>query len=88
MPCNGAFRLHRWLSNKESACNAAHAGDVSLIPGLGKKPWGKAWQLLWLENPMETGAWRSTVHRVTKSPDMTEAPEHVCMVLFNLSVSF
>ena len=41
MPCNGAFRLHRWLTSKESACNAADGGDVSLIPGLGKNPGGR-----------------------------------------------
>ena len=84
MPCNGAFRLHRWLSSKESACDEEDERDVSLIPG----PWRKAWQLIWLENPMERGAWSSIVHRVTNSPDTTEATEHVCMVLFNLSGSF
>ena len=26
---------------KESACNA---GDLGLIPGLGRFPWGEAWQ--------------------------------------------
>ena len=41
MPCNGAFRLHCWLSSKESAFNAADGGDVSLIPGLGKKTLGE-----------------------------------------------
>ena len=28
--------LHRWLSGKESASNAGDAGDVGLIPGLGR----------------------------------------------------
>ena len=29
-----------WLSGKESACNAGAAGDVGLIPGLGRSPEG------------------------------------------------
>ena len=32
---NVAYRLPRWLSGKESTCNA---GDVGLIPGLGRTP--------------------------------------------------
>ena len=28
------------LSSKESTCNAGDAGDVSLIPGLGRSPGG------------------------------------------------
>ena len=33
--------LPQWLSGKESACNAGAAGDVGLIPGLGKLPGGE-----------------------------------------------
>jgi len=28
--------LPRWLSGKESTCDAGDAGDVNLIPGLGR----------------------------------------------------
>ena len=52
---------------KESACNA---GDLSLIPGLGRFPRegnGYVLQYSCLENPMERGAWRATVHGVKKS---------------------
>ena len=46
----------------------ASAGDVSLIPGLGRCP-GKGndnpLQYSWLENPMDRGAWQATVHGVT-----------------------
>jgi len=38
VPWNG---LPRWLSDKESACNA---GDVGSIPGSGKMPWRIKWQ--------------------------------------------
>jgi len=53
--------------SKESACNA---GDLGLIPGLGRSPEqgnGNSLQYFCLENPMDRGAWQSTVHRVTKS---------------------
>ena len=52
---------------KESAFNA---GDLCLIPGLGRSPGeehGKLLQSSCLENPMDRGAWRATVHGVTKS---------------------
>ena len=51
---------------KESDCNA---GDLGLIPGLGRSPGGGNDNLLQyscLENPMVRGAWQATVHGVTK----------------------
>ena len=51
-----------WL--KESACNA---GDLGLIAGLGRylaEENGNPLQYSCLENSMERGAWRATVHRV------------------------
>ena len=52
---------------KESAC---HAGDLGLIPGLGRSPGegnGNPLQCSCLENSMNRGAWWATVHGVTKS---------------------
>ena len=52
---------------KESACNA---GDVGLIPGLGRSPGegnGNPFQYSCLENPMDRGAWRDTDRGVAKS---------------------
>ena len=46
---------------KESACNA---GDLGLIPGLGRCPGegnGYPLQYSCLENPMDRGAWWATV---------------------------
>ena len=57
--------LHNSVS-KESACNA---GDLGLIPGLGRSPGegnGNPLQYSCLENPMDRGAWRATVHGVTR----------------------
>ena len=48
--------------SKESACNA---GDLGLIPGLGRSPGegnGNPLQYSCLENPMDGGAWWATVH--------------------------
>ena len=53
--------------HKESTCNA---GDQNLIPGLGRTPGGgngSPLQNSCLGNPMDRGAWRATVHGVTKS---------------------
>ena len=53
--------------SKESACNA---GDLGSVPGLGRSPGegnGYPLQYSCLENPMDRGAWRATVHGVTKS---------------------
>ena len=57
--------------SKESACNV---GDQGSIPGLGRSPGdrnGNPLQYSCLENPMDRGDWRATVHRV-KELDTTE----------------
>ena len=50
------------LEGKEFARNA---GDLGLIPGLGRSPGegnGNPLQYSCLENPVDRGAWRATVH--------------------------
>ena len=47
---------------KESACNAE---DLGSIPGSGRCPGegnGHPFQYSWLENPMDRGSWKATVH--------------------------
>ena len=59
---------------KNLPANAGDAREVSLIPGSGGSPGignGKLLQYSCLENPMDTGAWWATVHRVAES-DTTE----------------
>ena len=51
---------------KESTYNA---GDLSSVPELGRSPGvgnGNPLQYSCLGNPMDRGAWRATVHWVTK----------------------
>ena len=55
-----------WLSVKDPSVNA---GDAGSIPGLGRSPGeanGCPLQHSCLENPMDRGAWRATVHGVAK----------------------
>ena len=56
----------------------ASGRDMGLIPGLGRSPGGghgTPLQYSCLENLMDRGAWRATVHRVTEL-DMAEVAEH------------
>ena len=49
--------------------SAKEAGDMGLIPGLGRSPGGgngNPLQYSCLENPMGRGAWRATVDMVAK----------------------
>ena len=48
----------------------ANTGDAGLIPGSGRSPGGGNGNLVQyscLKNPMDGGAWRAAVQRVTKS---------------------
>ena len=53
-------RMFWWL--RQSACNAR---DLGSVPGSGRSP-GNALQYSCLENPMDRGAWQTTVHCVHK----------------------
>ena len=78
--------LPRWLSSKESTCNARDSG---LIPGLGRFPGeghGYPLQYSCLENPMDRGAWQATVHGVTKS--QTQLSNSTLSLHFNQWASF
>ena len=55
---------------KNMSVNAGDIRDIGSIPGLGRSPGGGHGippQYSCLENPMDRGAWRATVHRITKS---------------------
>ena len=50
--------------------NAGDARDMGLIPASGRslgEGHGNLFQYSYLENPMDRGAWRATVHRIIKS---------------------
>ena len=53
----------------------ANAGDVVLIPGLGRSPGegsGNPLQYPCMGNPIDRGAWRATAHEVAEELDTTE----------------
>ena len=70
-PCGSAV--------KESSCST---GDVGLIPGLERSPWGgNGYPLQYpcLENPMKRRGWWARVHGVAKSRTFCDwATEHAC----------
>ena len=57
-------------SGEEALANAAEVRDAGSIPGSARPPGGRHGNLAQcpcLENPVDKGAWRATVHGVTKS---------------------
>ena len=55
---------------KEYTCNAEDVGNPGSIPGSGRSPGdenGNPLHYSCLENPMDRGAWRATVHAIAKS---------------------
>ena len=59
---------------KNLPANVGDIRDMGSIPRSGRSPErgnGNPLQYSCLENPMDRGAWRATIHRVTES-DMTE----------------
>ena len=66
---------------KESVCNV---GDLGLIPVLGRPPGegnGNPFQYSCLENPIDGGAWRATVHGGCKELDKTEQLHSLTFIL-------
>ena len=64
--------VQRWASQMALVVKnpPANAGNMCLIPGLGRSPGeghGNPLQYSCLENPMDSGAWWATVHRVAQS---------------------
>ena len=74
-PVNIRVLKARWASQvalvvKNQPANAGDIRDASLIPGSGRSPGGghdNPLQYFCLQNPIDRGAWRATVHGVAKS---------------------
>ena len=67
---------------KNLPTNAEDVRDAGSVPGLGRSPGrghGNPLQYSCLENSMDRGAWRSTVHGVTKSQTRLHTPTCVCV---------
>ena len=66
-----------FAGGSDGKASAYNAGDLGSIPGSGRSPGeGNGNPLLdsCLENAMDRGAWRATVHGVTQT-EMTEVTE-------------
>ena len=68
-------RVPRWRSGKTSAGQCRSYKIPGFDSWVGKIPWSRKWQptlqYSCLENSMDRGAWRATVHGITES-DSTE----------------
>ena len=74
---------------KNPPASVEDAGNVGLIPELGRFPGVGSGNTLWcscLEYPMGRGAWWATVHVVAKSPD-TQDTNRLMKGFGNLMVS-
>ena len=70
MQSTGNSGLPSGASGKESTCNTGAAGDLGSISRLGESPGGghgTPLQYSCLGNPVDRGAWQTTVRRVTNS---------------------
>ena len=57
-------------SGKDPTCQSGGITDTDSVPGWGRSPGGghgNSLQYSRLENPMDRGAWRATVHGVAES---------------------
>ena len=64
---------------KNLPANAGDVRDLGSSPGMGRSPGegnGNPLQYSCLENPMDRGAWRATVHGVTKSQTRLSVHTH------------
>ena len=62
--------LPRWHSGKESACQCRMMQRCKLDSWVGKIPSRRKWQptpVFLLGDPMDRGAWQTTVHGIAKS---------------------
>ena len=59
---------------QKPACQCKRCRDASLIPEWRSPGGGHGipLQYFFLENPMDKGAWKATVHRITKSQTQLE----------------
>ena len=69
---------------KNLPVNAGDIKDLGSVSGLGRSPGGghgNPLQYSCLENPMDRGAWRATVHRVAKSwTQLKRLSTHIILV--------
>ena len=79
------MELSSFPGGSDGKASAYNLGDPGSIPGLGKSPGeghGNPLQYSCLENPMDRGTWKATVHGVAKS--QTQLSNFTFFLSFNL----
>ena len=94
-PLNHPFSWKGFPGGSEVKASAHNAGDLGLIPGLGRSPGegnGNPLQYSCLENPMDGRAWWATVHGVAKSwtqlSNFTFTAKYFCCSLLSFCTLF
>ena len=62
----------RWLSGKQSTCNAGDAGSILGLESSPGKGNGNKLQYFCLSNPMDRGVWQTAVYGIAGELDMTQ----------------
>ena len=73
------------LGVKNPPAKAGDTRDLGLIPGLGRSPGGghgNSLQYSCVENPMDRGAWRATVHRIAESQTQLKHQLNTCARMY------
>ena len=68
----------------EPTCNTRDIGDPGPIPGSGRSPregHGDSLQYSCLENPVDSGNWRATVHRIAKTESIDQKKKKIPLPL-------
>ena len=79
--CSICLGLLRWLCGKESTCQFRRHRS---IPRVGNILWSRKLQpipISCLENSVNRGAWRATVHGITKSQKQQQDNNTICIIL-------
>ena len=64
------LKIQDFPGGSDGKASVYNAGDLGLIPGLGRSPGGgngNPLQYYCLENPMDRGAWQARVHGIAKN---------------------
>ena len=79
-------RVPRWRSGKTSAGQCRSYKIPGFDSWVGKIPWSRKWQptlqYSCLENSMDRGAWRATVHGITESDSTEHTHTHTHIHIF------
>ena len=70
-------------SGKESDCQCRRRKRCRFDPWVRKIPGGghgNPLQISFLENPMDRGAWRPTVHRLQRVGQLKQLSRHTCII--------